>query len=178
MHKNNQEFAQIESELNLSMDQETKTMMSIYEELSKRISALEQLLPNEINKYQISTLLIHSLLTENPIHTLDEIVRLLRSKAAKQKIITCASKFFNGDYTVTNAIVSSLVQILPIIKASPISNLFKPPRKRIGLDNMMLNFCCITLKHVSKHDKHNVIQVFCRFVVWTKNTTSNTIRYH
>lgn len=108
MHKNNLEFAQIESELNLSMDQETRTMMSIYEELSKRISALEQLLPNEINKYQISTFLIHSLLTENPIHTLDEIVRLLRSKAAKQKIITCASKFFNGDYTVTNAIVSSL----------------------------------------------------------------------
>ena len=43
IHKNNLEFAKIESELNLSMDKETKTMMSIYEELSKRISALELL---------------------------------------------------------------------------------------------------------------------------------------
>ena len=117
IYENNLEFAKVESELNLSMDKETKTMMSIYEELSKRISALELLSSNEINKSQISTFLMHSLLTENPIHTLDEIVRLLRSKAAKQKIITYASKFFNGEHTVTDIIVSSLIKDTPYYKS-------------------------------------------------------------
>jgi hypothetical protein len=109
--ENDPEFAEIESELTIFMDKETKTLMSIYEELSKQISALEQFSPNEINKVQISAFLMYSLLTENPNHTLDETIRLMQLKHAKQKVISYASKFFNGDASVTDTIVSSLIKI-------------------------------------------------------------------
>lgn len=108
--ENDPEFAEIESELTIFMDKETKTLMSIYEELSKQINALEQFSPNEINKVQISAFLMYSLLTENPIHTLDETIRLMQLKRAKQKVISYASKFFNGDPLVTDTIVSSLIK--------------------------------------------------------------------
>ncbi len=108
--KNELEFAKIESDLNLSSNKETKAMMSIYEELSERISKLELFSPNEISQFQISIYLMYSLLTENPIHTLDEIIQLIRFKHAKQKINSHVSKFFDGDPIVTDAILSILIK--------------------------------------------------------------------
>ena len=110
INKNELEFAKIESDLNLSSNKETKAMMSIYEELSDQISKLELFSPNEISQFQISIFLMYSLLTENPIHTLDEIIQLIRFKHAKQKINSHVSKFFDGDIIITNSILSILIE--------------------------------------------------------------------
>ncbi len=112
-----QEFAGIEFDLKSGMTKEGKAMMSIYEELSKKINALEDLVSsNQINQNQISAFLIYSLLTENPIHTLDEIILIKRFKRAKQKIISHASRIIKGDPLLVDGLVSTLIQSTPYYK--------------------------------------------------------------
>lgn len=115
--ENDPEFDKIESEMTFYMDKETKRLISIYEELSNQISALEQFLPHEISKPQISAFLLYSLLTENPIYTLEEKIQHLRLQRAKQRVISYTSKFFKGDAFLTDTIVSVFIKETPYYKS-------------------------------------------------------------
>ena len=90
--------------------------MSIYEEVSKQINELELFLPNELNRFQISILIMYSLFTENPVHALDEIIYIACSNLTKQNIISHTSKFFKGDASITDVMISELTKDIQYYK--------------------------------------------------------------
>ncbi|MDF0681247.1 MAG: hypothetical protein P0116_09805 [Candidatus Nitrosocosmicus sp.] len=99
------------------MTKKEKIMISIYEELSKKINALEDLASsNQINENQIPAFLIFALLTENPVHTLDEIIRFERFKSAKQKVNSYASRVIMGNPLLVDSLVSTMILTSPYYK--------------------------------------------------------------
>jgi hypothetical protein len=50
------------------------------------------------------------LFTENPIHILDEIIHIARANRGKQKIISHTSRFFRGNASVTDVMISTLIK--------------------------------------------------------------------
>jgi hypothetical protein len=103
------ELDEIESLLT-SSNQISDRNIAFYEKLSQRIDILEKLFSVDINNSRIiSAHIMYALLTENPIHTLDEIIKYRKYKATKNKINSAASRFFKGDKIMTALAVSNLV---------------------------------------------------------------------
>jgi len=117
IHEYEQQFTGIEFDLRSIMTKKEKIMVSIYEELSKKINALEDLASsNQINANQIPAFLIFALFTEDPVHTLDEIIRLERFKSAKQKVNSYASRVIQGNPLLVDSLVSTMILEGPYYK--------------------------------------------------------------
>ena len=103
------EFDDIESLLN-SNNHIKEKKIAFYEKLAQRIEIIEKLFSVEVNNSRMLTAhIMYALLTENPIHTLDEIIKYRKYVATRNKINSAASKFFEGNMLVTDIVISNLI---------------------------------------------------------------------
>jgi len=105
----NDEFNKIELDLFISKDEQT--IHSFYYELLQRTKILENLTSEEKDAIpdQISYLLMYAMMTEDPLYTLDEIIKLKQYKHSKQHVLRYLSKFLK-EPLAANIIMENLIK--------------------------------------------------------------------